>query len=122
MTSPNDDLIEVAPREIVDAVYYCCRVSGIDPGTAHLVAEAVADQQIIGEPALADFAAQVEAGDVADWIESGVGAQADPEYQSKRRQAMCQGILIPRSVLSVLEKENDRFLVSEAAVDAVSDE
>lgn len=122
MTSPNDELIEVAPREIVDAVYYCCRVSGIDPGTAHLVAESVADAQIVGEPALDDFAAQLEAGGPADWIGRGAVAQADPEYQAKRSKAMKQGILVSRSVLAVLEKENDRFLVSESAVDAVSEE
>jgi len=63
----SDDPREVtlAPREIQDLVYRCCRVQGVDPGTADRLAENVLHAQIHRGPVIETFLAVLERSDVS---------------------------------------------------------
>lgn len=56
----------VAPREIVDIVYRCCRVANVDPGSSDDIAQAVAEAELVGTAGLAGFLSHHAAGSLDD--------------------------------------------------------
>lgn len=59
MSDESSEVI-LAPREIKDLVYRCCRVQGVDPGTADRLADNVLHAQIHRGPVLEAFVAVLE--------------------------------------------------------------
>ncbi len=106
----------VAPREIVDLVYRCCRMASLDPGSADVIARAAAEAELSGLEGLADcvrhhtsgsLGAVVDALRAIDVAEVSVRASGEPvtvDFESSvagsllnRRLRQAQG----RSVVSV---------------------
>ena len=119
------DTVMVAPREIVDYVTRCCRVAGLDAGSADAVARDVAARQLLDTTTVGGFADALEHGELAAFVEHAVAASVDERddelLDQLRRSAARHGLVVDAAGWARLQRSASSFLVSEAVLDAAED-